>query len=135
MKIALIATWLLALIQGLESITISICLGGQKCLHLCWVEAFLDKLTISSMEIKHIPKVFEGFVFEIESFHQKMGTVCSLSDGLGQQQYSGKLWCLNYARLVLKECYSSSLKLIKGMVDSSLHAECILPSSQCYSKI
>lgn len=54
--------------------------------------------------------------------------------GHDQQQYSGKLWCLNYARLVLKECYSSSLKLIKGMVDSYLHAECILPSSQCYSK-
>lgn len=63
MKIALIATGLLALIQGLESNTMSICLGGQKCLHLCWVEAFLDKLTISSMKIKHVPKVFGGGLF------------------------------------------------------------------------
>lgn len=102
MKIALIAAGLLTLIQGLESNTISICLGGQKCLHLCWVEAFLDKLNISSMKIKHIPKVFEGFVFEIESFHQKMGTVCSLRDGPGQQQYSGKMWKLKDDQLILR---------------------------------
>lgn len=101
MKIALIATGLLALIQGLESNTISICLG-EKCLHLCWVEAFLDKLTISSMKIKHVPKVFGGFVFEIESFHQKMGTVCSLRGGHGRQQYSGKLWKLKDDQLVLR---------------------------------
>lgn len=103
MKIALIATGLLALIQGLESNTISICLGGQKCLHLCWVEAFLDKLTISSMKIKHVPKVFGGgVVFEIESLHQKMGTVCSLRGGHGRQQYSGKLWKLKDDQLVLR---------------------------------
>ncbi len=34
--------------------------------------------------------------------HQKMGTLLSLRDGHGQQQYSGRLWCLNDAQLVLR---------------------------------
>ncbi len=35
------------------------------------------------------------------SSHQKMGTLWSQRDGHGQQLYSGRLWRLNYAQLVL----------------------------------
>jgi len=52
---------------------------------------------------------------------QKMGTLWSQRDGHGQQQYSGRLWRLNDAQLVLRGPKCAKKILIQGRMDPCCH--------------